>query len=142
MAKQRPLSRLISHTQNHRSTIWLASICSVVNKIFDLAPPILIGAAVDTVVEKDSSILAQLGIVDVHLQLWALVIASAIVWSLESLFQYFHGVLWRNLAQSIQHDLRIDTYSHMQSLEMAWFDEQRKGNLMAIMNDDINQLER
>jgi ATP-binding cassette subfamily B protein len=114
----------------------------VINKIFDLAPPILIGAAVDTVVMRESSILSSLGITDVHHQLWALVIASAIIWSLESLFQYFHGVLWRNLAQTVQHELRIDAYSHMQSLEMAWFDEQRKGNLMSILNDDVNQLER
>ncbi len=142
MTKSRPLARLAGHTQQHRGTVILASLCSVINKIFDLAPPILIGAAVDTVVMRESSILSSLGITDVHHQLWALVIASAIIWSLESLFQYFHGILWRNLAQTIQHELRIDAYSHMQSLEMAWFDEQRKGNLMSILNDDVNQLER
>ncbi len=142
MTKSRPLARLAGHTQQHRGTVILASLCSVINKIFDLAPPILIGAAVDTVVMRESSILSSLGITDVHHQLWALVIASAIIWSLESLFQYFHGVLWRNLAQTVQHELRIDAYSHMQSLEMAWFDEQRKGNLMSILNDDVNQLER
>ena len=142
MGNPRPISRLLSHTRHHRSTVFLASLCSVVNKIFDLAPPILIGAAVDTVVEREDSILSALGVVDVHHQLWALVIASAIIWSLESLFQYFHSVLWRNLAQTIQHELRIDAYSHMQGLEMAWFDEQRKGDLISILNDDVNQLER
>ena len=142
MTKSRPLARLAGHTQQHRSTVILASLCSVINKIFDLAPPLLIGAAVDTVVERESSILSGLGITDVHHQLWALVIASAIIWSLESLFQYFHGILWRNLAQTVQHELRLDAYSHIQSLEMAWFDEQRKGNLMSILNDDVNQLER
>ncbi|HIB59834.1 MAG TPA: ABC transporter ATP-binding protein, partial [Candidatus Poseidoniales archaeon] len=142
MTKSRPLARLAGHTQQHRGTVMLASLCSVINKIFDLAPPLLIGAAVDTVVMRESSILSSLGITDVHHQLWALVIASAIIWSLESLFQYFHGVLWRNLAQTVQHELRLDAYSHMQSLEMAWFDEQRKGNLMSILNDDVNQLER
>ncbi|HIA89821.1 MAG TPA: ABC transporter ATP-binding protein [Candidatus Poseidoniales archaeon] len=142
MTKSRPLARLAGHTQQHRGTVMLASLCSVINKIFDLAPPLLIGAAVDTVVMRESSILSSLGITDVHHQLWALVIASAIIWSLESLFQYFHGVLWRNLAQTVQHELRLDAYSHIQSLEMAWFDEQRKGNLMSILNDDVNQLER
>ncbi len=93
-------------------------------------------------VERESSILSGFGIVDVHHQLWALVIGSAIIWSLESLFQYFHGVLWRNLAQTVQHELRVDAYSHMQGLEMAWFDEQRKGDLISILNDDVNQLER
>ena len=142
MGKPRPISRLLAHTKKHRPTVYLASFCSVVNKIFDLAPPLLIGAAIDTVVERESSILSSFGIIDVHHQLWALVIGSAIIWSLESLFQYFHGVLWRNLAQTVQHELRVDAYSHMQGLEMAWFDEQRKGDLISILNDDVNQLER
>ena len=29
---------------------------------------------------------------------------------LESAFQYAYEWLWRNLAQSMQHDLRIDAY--------------------------------
>ena len=73
MGNPRPISRLLSHTRHHRSTVFLASLCSVVNRIFDLAPPILIGAAVDTVVEREDSILSALGVVDVHHQLWALV---------------------------------------------------------------------
>ena len=38
--------------------------------------------------------------------------------------------------------LRLDAYSHIQNLEMEWFGEQSKGELMSILNDDINQLER
>jgi ATP-binding cassette subfamily B protein len=49
---------------------------------------------------------------------------------------------WRQLAQDIQHALRLDTYRHVQKLEMAYFENQRTGNLMAILNDDINQMER
>ena len=64
------------------------------------------------------------------------------IWVLESLFQYFYGVLWRNLAQTAQHELRMDAYRHIQDLEMQWFSEQSTGGLMAIMNDDVNQLER
>ena len=50
--------------------------------------------------------------------------------------------MWRNLAQTVQHELRLDAYSHIQELEMAWFSDQSKGELMSILNDDINQLER
>ena len=65
-----------------------------------------------------------------------------VIWVLESVFEYWYGVLWRNLAQSAQHELRMDAYSHIQNLEMQWFSEQSTGGLMAIMNDDVNQLER
>ena len=49
---------------------------------------------------------------------------------------------WRNLAQELQHDLRMEAYAHVQDLEMAYFEDQSTGGLMSILNDDINQLER
>ena len=137
-----PLRRLIKHMSSHRKTVWLASTCSVVNRLFDLAPPVLIGAAVDVVVRGEGSVISSIGIVDVHHQLWFLAAITFLIWGFESLFQYLYGVLWRNLAQTVQHELRLDVYGHIQNLEMGWFLEQSKGNLMAIMNDDVNQLER
>jgi len=107
-----------------------------------LAPPLLIGAAVDVVVQKEDSVLSTYGYTDPKEQLIVLSILTVIIWVLESLFEYFYGVLWRNLAQSVQHDFRLDAYSHIQELEMAWFSDQSKGELMSILNDDINQLER
>ena len=65
-----------------------------------------------------------------------------IIWGLESLFEYFYGILWRNLAQTVQHELRLETFSHVQKQGMGWFDERQKGDVLAILNDDINQLER
>ncbi|MDP7187387.1 MAG: ABC transporter ATP-binding protein [Candidatus Poseidoniia archaeon] len=126
----------------HRSTMWLATLFSILNKIFDLAPPLLIGAAVDVVVMREKSVLSTYGYTDPKEQLIILSILTVIIWVLESLFEYFYGVLWRNLAQSVQHDFRLDAYSHIQELEMAWFSDQSKGELMSILNDDINQLER
>jgi len=122
--------------------MWLATLFSILNKIFDLAPPLLIGAAVDVVVMREKSVLSTYGYTDPKEQLIILSILTVIIWVLESLFEYFYGVLWRNLAQSVQHDFRLDAYSHIQELEMAWFSDQSKGELMSILNDDINQLER
>jgi len=51
-------------------------------------------------------------------------------------------VRWRNLAQNLQHDLRMRAYAHVQKLELSWFERTRTGNLMSVLNDDINQLER
>ena len=137
-----PLARLVSKLSDHRGTIVLAAICSVLNKIWDLAPPILIGMAIDVVATQEDSFLASLGYTDPWLQLQVLAAITVAIWVLESLFQYFYGVLWRNLAQTAQHELRMHAYRHIQDLEMQWFSEQSTGGLMAIMNDDVNQLER
>ena len=137
-----PLQRLINYGHNYRVRIWQAIACSILNKIFDLAPPALIGAAVDVVVKKQDSLIAHWGVRDVFQQLLVLTFLSFIIWGLESVFEYAYSWLWRNLAQSIQHDLRIDAYSHLQELELAYFEERSTGGLMSILSDDINQLER
>jgi ATP-binding cassette subfamily B protein len=137
-----PLKRLLSYASSQRRRLWAAVAASVLNKIFDLAPPALIGAAVDVVVEREDSLIASFGVVDVFDQLIVLAAATLVVWALESAFQYLHSWLWRNLAQTIQHELRIEAYSHIQDLEIAYFHEQSSGGLMSILNDDINQLER
>jgi len=137
-----PLMRLLTHLREFRGRVWLASFCSVMNKFWDLAPPILIGMAIDVVAYQEDSMLASFGYPDPHEQFLILVALTVVIWVLESVFEYWYGVLWRNLAQSAQHELRMDAYSHIQNLEMQWFSEQSTGGLMAIMNDDVNQLER
>ena len=112
------------------------------NKFWDLAPPILIGMAIDVVTYREDSLLADFGYPDPYDQFLILVALTVIIWVLESLFEYWFGVLWRNLAQNAQHELRMDAYEHIQNLEMQWFSGQTTGGLMAIMNDDVNQLER
>ncbi|MEO1002880.1 MAG: ABC transporter ATP-binding protein [Cyanobacteria bacterium J06638_7] len=136
------LRRLLITLRPHRRLVWLAAGCSVLNKLFDLAPPVLIGLAVDVVVQQNSSWLAALGYSSVPSQLGLLAVLSFLIWSAESLFEYLYGVLWRNLAQTVQHELRLEAYDHLQRLEMAFFEARSSGRLMAVINDDINQLER
>jgi len=142
MSEGGPFRRLLTFMRPHRGTVRLATFCSIINKIWDLAPPLLIGLAVDVVVLKEESTLAGLGVVDPWHQLVALSVLTFLIWGLESLFEYFYGVLWRNLAQTVQHELRLDTFDHVQKQGMAWFDDRQKGDILAILNDDINQLER
>lgn len=137
-----PLTRLLRYARGYRLRISLAVLFSVLNKIFDLAPPLLIGFSVDILVARDQSLLARLGYPDMMTQLWIMAGVTLAVWMLESVFEYAFSILWRNLAQIIQHDARIDAYTHVQGLEMAYFEEQSTGGLLAILNDDVNQLER
>ncbi len=142
MHKDPALKRLLESQSSQKSLIILASCCSVINKLFDLAPPVLIGLSVDVVVRQENSWVSNLGIKSVYNQIIFLAIASLIIWSAESLFEYLYGILWRNLAQSTQHNLRIKAYSHLQNLELSFFENDSSGRLLSILNEDINQLER
>ena len=138
----RDLARLLRYARAHHAQIWLASLCSVLNKLFDIMPEILIGMAIDVVVRQEGSFMADLGIAEPFHQMLALGALTIVVWGFESLFEFLLLVLWRNLAQKLQHDLRLDAYSHLQELDLSWFEDSSTGNLVAILNDDVNQLER
>ena len=134
--------RLWRYATGHRSRILRATAWSFLNKAFDIAPPLLIGAAVDIVVRQDDSILARFGVESPRSQLVVLAAVTFVIWGAESVFEYLLGIEWRNLAQSIQHELRVDTYTHLQTLEMSYFEDKESGDLLAVLNDDVNQLER
>jgi ATP-binding cassette subfamily B protein len=137
-----PLIRLLRYARPFRARIILASAYSILNKVFDLAPPLLIGAAVDVVVKREDSLIAALGFPDVMHQLWILAAITVLIWAIESAFEYAYAVVWRNLAQALQHELRLDAYRHVQNLDMAYFEDRSTGGLMSILSDDVNQLER
>ena len=137
-----PLSRLFSHARNYRRDVRIASLYSVLNKFFDVLPEVLIGVAVDVVVNQKASFLARVGIVEPKDQLVLLALITVVVWVGESLFQYLYDVRWRDLAQNLQHDLRMEAHRHVQKLDMAYFERNRSGNLLAVLNEDINQMER
>jgi ABC-type multidrug transport system fused ATPase/permease subunit len=137
-----PLRRLLVHARAYRKDIALATVFSVANKFFDVLPEVLIGVAVDVVANRKASFLARAGIIDPKNQLFLLAAMTVVIWVFESLFEYLYAIRWRNLAQDLQHDLRMEAYRHVQRLELAWFERRRTGSLMSVLNDDINQLER
>src|SRR5688572_21119313 len=137
-----PLRRLFAHARLYRRDAGAAALYSVLNKLFDVLPEVLIGVAVDVVVNRKASFLARFGVEAPDRQLLLLAVLTIFIWVFESLFEYLYALRWRNLAQDLQHDLRMEAYRHVQRLELAWFERRRTGNLMSVLNDDINQMER
>ncbi|MFD1153810.1 ABC transporter ATP-binding protein [Undibacterium aquatile] len=142
-----PLKKLLHYAGAYKTDLRLATLYSILNKFFDVLPEVLIGVAVDIVVNGEKSFLAKrvlggFGITETWHQLVFLGVVNAFIWMGESWFEYLLSLKWRKLAQNLQHDLRLDTYDHVQKLEMAYFENQRTGNLMSVLNEDINQMER
>jgi ATP-binding cassette subfamily B protein len=142
MSSHHPLQRLFAFARPYRRNAVLASLYSVLNKFFDVLPELLIGVAVDVVVNQRASFLARLGVADPMNQLWLLVALTVLIWVCESLFQYLYSLKWRGLAQDLQHELRQAAYAHVQQLPPDFIASERSGRLMALMNEDVNQIER
>ena len=96
-----PFKRLLRYAEADRKRIYQASALSILNKIADLAPPALIGVAVDIVI-KEESVLAQWGVEDSFHQLVVLAVLTILVWGAESIFEYAFQWQWRTLAQDLR----------------------------------------
>jgi ATP-binding cassette subfamily B protein len=139
--KENNLKDLFNYALKQGTKVRRGIIYSILNKIFDLAPPILIGVAIDIVVEGSDSFIGNLGFTDRRQQLIILAVITFIIWGLESAFDYIAAVTWRNISQDIEHSLRTDTFNNVLGLDLAFFENKSSGRLMAILNDDVNQLE-
>lgn len=139
--KENNLRDLFKYALEQDTKVRRGIIYSILNKIFDLAPPVLIGIAIDIVVEGSDSFIGNLGYADRRQQLIILAILTLIIWGLESAFDYIAAVTWRNISQDIEHSLRTDAFNNILSLDLAFFENKSSGRLMAILNDDVNQLE-
>ena len=139
--KENNLRDLFNYALEQDTKVRRGIIYSVLNKIFDLAPPVLIAIAIDIVVEGSDSFIGNLGYSDRRQQLIILAVLTFIIWGLESAFDYIAAVTWRNISQDIEHSLRTDAFNNVLGLDLAFFENKSSGRLMAILNDDVNQLE-
>ena len=116
------LRDLYNSSPNQKAKLIRGVIYSFLNKVFDLAPPVLIGIAIDIVVEGEESFIAQLGYVDKKQQLIVLAFLTFFIWTLESIFDYVAALTWRNISQDIEHELRMETYANTQTLDLSYFE--------------------
>ncbi|MFS0887151.1 ABC transporter ATP-binding protein [Aeromicrobium sp. 179-A 4D2 NHS] len=142
-AHRAPLEELWRRYRRYRGRLVRAVVLSTVNKVADIVPELLIGAAVDVVVRGDDSFVGDvLGVESRFAQLGWLAAINVVVWIVESASQYLAAVAWRGLAQSVEHDLRVEAYDHAQRLDVHWHEGRPQGATLATINDDVNQLER
>lgn len=137
-----PLSRLFAFIKPYWPRLSIGVGYSFFNKLLDLAPPVLVGWAVDTVTRKPPYFFKWLSGGDIYLSVALLGVLGILIFGFESLFQWLLSRQFLDLSQDVQHDLRMATYKATQKRELEFFENHRLGDTMAIMGDDINQLER
>ncbi|MEM6699077.1 MAG: ABC transporter transmembrane domain-containing protein, partial [Bacteroidota bacterium] len=133
--QDRPMKRLFQYLGRYRKSLTIAISSSITNKIFDLMPPFLTAWLIDSVSGQIPNWISSLGLDEV----WSIVVFIGILIILifggESFFEWIFKREFLRLAQRAQHDLRVDAYTKMQNRELAYFENQRTGNLMSMLND-------
>jgi len=120
---------------------------SMIARALDLLPPLLLGIAVDAVIREDEAF--DLPLVPEVLepatpegQLWFMSALIALSFFGGAGVHWTRNWGWNSFAQHIQHDVRTDTYDRMQRLNMDFFATKQTGEMMSVLSNDVNRLER
>jgi ATP-binding cassette subfamily B protein len=143
-----PMRRLFLEYGSRNKPAFVGGLfASVLARILDLLPPLLLGLAIDAVIRDETAfglwIVPQewLPTTDTG-QLWVLIGIIAFTFFGGAAFHWMRNWGWNSFAQHIQHDVRTDTYDKMQRLNMDFFADKQTGELMSVLSNDVNRLER
>ena len=130
----------------HLGYAILGAVNTLIGRLFGLVPAFIIGLAVDAIFLDQRAF--ELPLVP---QAWIPVSGSGQLWFaigvllaatlLGAVTSWFEDWGWSVFAQRIQHALRTDAYARIQHLDMSYFTGQRTGELISILNNDVNALE-
>ncbi|MEA1930852.1 MAG: ABC transporter ATP-binding protein [Euryarchaeota archaeon] len=143
-----PMRRLVG---DYGRPYWLAVAlgigASLGARLLDLLPTILLGIAIDSLFQGIEPFSLPLvpetwlpgAEVDQFFLVIGLITGSFII---GAGFHWLRNWGFNSFAQDIQHDVRTDSYDTMQRLNMSFFADKQTGELMSILSNDVNQLER
>ena len=111
-----------------------------------LVPPVVLGVAIDAVFLENRPF--ELAFVpdawipaERRNQFWLAAGLVGAAFLLSSTFMWAKGRGLNVFAQRTQHEIRTDTYDAMQRLDLSFFSDKQTGELMSILNNDVNRLE-
>ena len=143
---EHPLMSLLKEYGLPRKSLLLIGVFgSMIGYSVSLVPPTLFGTSIDTVFGEKALTLpflpADLMPSAVLGQFQLIVVLIIIAYLAEGLFNWVRGYGLNRFAQQVQHDVRVDTYDAMQRLNMDFFEKNSSGELMSVLNNDVNNLE-
>ena len=145
---ENPMRRLFDEYGRENAFAFVVGLTSsVVARLLDLLPPVLLTVADDSIFFDERPFSLWL-VPDAWLpatrteQLYLSVGVIVIAFFGGAAFHWTRNWGWNSFAQHIQHAVRTDTYDKMQRLNMDFFADKQTGEMMSILSNDVNRLER
>jgi ATP-binding cassette subfamily B protein len=120
---------------------------TVLSSVLFAVPAFVLGVAID-VLFTDETATYSLPFVpqsvvpaDTPGQFWFTVGVVAGAFLLAAVAGYVRNWALNRVAQDVQHEVRTDTYDAMQGQRLSFFDDNKTGEVMSVLNNDVNQLE-
>ncbi|ELY57040.1 ABC transporter ATP-binding protein [Natronolimnohabitans innermongolicus] len=146
-----PMRRLLfEYGRPYWFSVTVGLIASVLARALDLLPALLLAVAIDAIF-GDAAFAEQVPLVVLpeawlpatqEAQFWLVVAAIAGSFVLGAVFHWLRNWGFNAFSQGVQHDVRTATYDKMQRLDMEFFANKQTGEMMSVLSNDVNQLER
>ncbi len=145
---ENPMKRLFyDYAVPHWFSVTVGIFASIFARFMDVLPALMLGFAIDMVINETQPFTLYI-VPDAWLptdrgeQLLLIVGIIAASFLIGALFHWMRNWGFNAFSQDIQHKIRTDTYDEMQRLNMEFFDQKQTGEMMSILSNDVNQLER
>ncbi len=124
----------------------VGTVATLIGRALGLLPALVIGLAVDAVflAERPYTLpLVPEGVIptDPVGQLYFSVVILLLATGGGAVASWVEDWGWSVFAQRVQLSIRVDAYDALQSQELAYFVRRRTGDLMSVLNNDVNALE-
>ncbi len=127
---------------SHKRKFYLASFLSVFGQILEMTIFVFFAWFFLILINGGSAVLAHLGLASASSQIWFLAGATVFVFAVIAALSFGAGVLWRDLAQSVQHEWRTEMYAHVQRVGLRHLEGERTTRIASTLTEDVNQLGR
>jgi ATP-binding cassette, subfamily B, multidrug efflux pump len=125
----RLMRRLLAYLHPYRGRVALAASAIVGHSILELAPPYLTKVVIDTYIPSGD--LSGLGSIAV---IFLLTLSGSFA------LEYLQTWTLQNLGQRIMFDMRMQVISHLQRLDLRFYDRNPVGRLMTRVTTDVDVL--
>lgn len=125
---------------SHKRKFYLASLLSALGQILEMTIYIFFASFFLVLINGESVVLTSLGLVSASSQIWLLAGATVFVSAVIAALSFGAGALWRDLAQTVQHEWRTEIYAHVQRVGLQHLEGERTTRIARVLTEDINQL--
>ena len=125
----RLMRRLLTYLRPHRKKVVLATILLILTSLLELVGPLLTKAAIDGAIrQKDLGRLVVICFLYLGSLLAGLVLG------------YWSAIITQRVGQEIMLTLRVEIFSHLARMHVAYFDRNPVGRLLTRLTSDVDAL--
>lgn len=124
------IKRVLLYIKNYRLLIALSFVFAAISVAFTLYAPILIGDAIDLIIEK--------GNVDFN-GIKKILVTLAIVVAITVVAQWLMNIINNHITYSVVRDIRVEAFNRLSDLPLSYIDSHQHGDIVSRIVADIDQ---